>query len=71
MGSDVANGLAAVTAVLAIGGTVLSVLLVIAVLRMWHHTAAMRTALEEIRAQVAPVRPVAPPAAAPRKPGAF
>lgn len=67
--SDLANGLVALTTVVAIVGAVLSVLLVIAVLRTWSHTAAIRRALEEIRASQVPAVQVPP--AAPQKPRAF
>ncbi|MEU7814130.1 hypothetical protein [Pseudonocardia sp. NPDC049154] len=68
--SDLANGLVAITTVVTIVGVVLGVLLVVAVLRMWSHTAAMRRELEAIRASVAPAGQL-PPAAPLRKPGAF
>ena len=75
MYSSTGQTLALFSVLFTIVGIVVSVLLVIAVLRMWHHTAAMRRELEAIRASVAPMAPMAPPRqmppAAPQKPKAF
>ena len=72
MYSSTGQTLALFSVLFTIVGIVVSVLLVIAVLRMWHHTAAMRRELEAIRASVAPMAPPRQmPPAAPQKPKAF